>query len=1035
MKLTESAFNSTRLTFFAALLILVSGVVAFLSFPSQEEPSTTVRDAIVIVANPGLPAERMEQLVARPLEERLRQLPELKHVTSTVRPGTVILQVNLRDEVRDLMPVWQRMRAKIEEARPLFPAGTLPPQINDDFGRVAIASIAVTAPGFSMSEMREPLKRLREGIYAIKGVQGVSFHGLQDERVYIEFDRTRLAGLGLGANAVLQQLHQQNVVLSGGQVVLSGLNSAVVASGEIRSLEALRDFVLAVPASAGTAPATVRLGDIAQIRVLPADPPESAAIYRGDNAVVLGVSMRPGQNIKMLGQELKERVAQLEQQLPAGFSLDFVTYQADVVEREMGSMNRVMAETIVIVMAVVVLFLGWRAGIIVGSIVPLTILATLLVMRALSIELHIVSMAAIIIALGLLVDNGIVIAEDVERRLAMGEDRRTACIRAGQSLGIPLLTSSLVIIFAFSPFFFGNTTVNEYLRPLVIVVALSLLSSWLLCLTVTPLLCYFFLKPGHHNADEPPKETGFYAGYARVIRKVLEHKGKMLAAMTVLFIGSMVLLSRVPAGFLPPSERPQYQVAIELQPGSDARRTQTVVRDLSLWLSDKKANPEVTTSIGYVADGGPRVVLVLSPPLPASHVGYFTVSVQSAKDVAPMIERTRQWMAQRYPDVRVDAKRFSRSANDAGTVAYRISGPDETVLRDIGTKIEGVLRPLPGMVQVRNDWGPRVPRVDVQIDQRKARRLGISSEDIATSLGARYTGVEVSVLRDGDTLVPLVVRGSDAERARPEDLANTLIHPASGAAPVPLSALASLSLSSEPSAIRRRDLVRTLTVEGRSTQATAQQIVDRAAPDIAKIALPPGYRIEMGAEIEEAADSNASLKTYLPLAVVAMLLLFVWQFNSFRKLTLIVGIIPFAMIGVAPALLLGGEPLGFMANFGILSLGGIIVNNAVLLLERIEAELAAGKPRREAVVSAAMARLRPIVMTKLTCVAGLIPLLLFGGSLWAGMALTIIGGLLLGTLITLGLVPVLYELLFGGRLARWLEQRRSGEASGSIAHS
>jgi multidrug efflux pump subunit AcrB len=769
--------------------------------------------------------------------------------------------------------------------------------------------------------------------------------------------------------------------------------------------------------------------------VLPADPPESAAIYRGDNAVVLGVSMRPGQNIKMLGQELKERVAQLEQQLPAGFSLDFVTYQADVVEREMGSMNRVMAETIVIVMAVVVLFLGWRAGIIVGSIVPLTILATLLVMRALSIELHIVSMAAIIIALGLLVDNGIVIAEDVERRLAMGEDRRTACIRAGQSLGIPLLTSSLVIIFAFSPFFFGNTTVNEYLRPLVIVVALSLLSSWLLCLTVTPLLCYFFLKPGHHNADEPPKETGFYAGYARVIRKVLEHKGKMLAAMTVLFIGSMVLLSRVPAGFLPPSERPQYQVAIELQPGSDARRTQTVVRDLSLWLSDKKANPEVTTSIGYVADGGPRVVLVLSPPLPASHVGYFTVSVQSAKDVAPMIERTRQWMAQRYPDVRVDAKRFSRSANDAGTVAYRISGPDETVLRDIGTKIEGVLRPLPGMVQVRNDWGPRVPRVDVQIDQRKARRLGISSEDIATSLGARYTGVEVSVLRDGDTLVPLVVRGSDAERARPEDLANTLIHPASGAAPVPLSALASVSLSSEPSAIRRRDLVRTLTVEGRSTQATAQQIVDRAAPDIAKIALPPGYRIEMGAEIEEAADSNASLKTYLPLAVVAMLLLFVWQFNSFRKLTLIVGIIPFAMIGVAPALLLGGEPLGFMANFGILSLGGIIVNNAVLLLERIEAELAAGKPRREAVVSAAMARLRPIVMTKLTCVAGLIPLLLFGGSLWAGMALTIIGGLLLGTLITLGLVPVLYELLFGGRLARWLEQRRSGEASGSIAHS
>lgn len=1028
MKLTDAALKSSRLTFFAALLILVTGVFAFLSFPSQEEPSTTVRDALIFVANPGLPAERLEQLVARPLEERLRQLPELKHVTSTVRPGSVMLQVSLREDVRNLLPVWQRMRAKVDEAVPLFPSGTLPPQIDDDFGRVAIASIAVTAPGFSMSEMREPLKRLREGIYEIKGVQGVSFHGLQDERVYIEFDRTRLAGLGLGAAAVLQQLQQQNVVLSGGQVVLSGLNSAVMASGEIRSLDALRDFVLSVPSGSAAdthaAPATVRLADIAQIRVLTADPPDTAAIYQGENAVVLGVSMRAGQNIKALGRELKARVTELEQQLPAGFSLNYVTFQADVVEREMGRMNQVMGETVAIVMAVVVLFLGWRAGIIVGSIVPLTILATLLVMRSLGIELHIVSMAAIIIALGLLVDNGIVIAEDVERRLAAGEDRKAACINAGRTLAIPLLTSSLVIILAFSPFFFGNTAINEYLRPLVVVLALALLGSWLLCLTVTPLLCYYVLKAGHGAADEPPKDSRFYAAYARVIRQVLDHKGLFLTGMAVLLSGAMFMLSRVPAGFLPPSDRPQFQVTLELQPGSDSRRTQAVVRDLSRWLSDAKTNPEVTTNIGYVAEGGPRIVLVLNPPLPASHIGYFTVSLHSPKDLDAMIERTRQWMAQKYPEVRVDAKRFSRSANDSGLVAYRVIGPDEAVLRDIGQRVQAVLRPLPGMVQVRDDWGPRVPRVDVQIDQRKARRLGVSSEDVATSLGARYTGVDVSVLRDGDTPVPLVVRGSDDERARPEDLANTLVHPANGAAPVPLSALASVSLASEPSVIRRRDLVRTLTVEGRSMVATAQQAVNQAAPDIAKIALPPGYRIELGAEIEESAEANEALGQFLPHAIVAMLVLFIWQFGSFRKLALIVGIIPFALIGVAPALMLAGEPLGFMANFGLLSLAGIIVNNAVLLLERIEAELAAGKPRREAVVAAAVARLRPIVMTKLTCVAGLVPLLLFAGTLWTGMAVTIMGGLLLGTLITLGLVPVLYELLFGGRLAQWLNRQK-----------
>ncbi|HEY9109498.1 MAG TPA: efflux RND transporter permease subunit, partial [Roseateles sp.] len=590
-------------------------------------------------------------------------------------------------------------------------------------------------------------------------------------------------------------------------------------------------------------------------------------------------------------------------------------------------------------------------------------------------------------------------------------------IEAGRTLAIPLLTSSLVIIFAFSPFYFGDTAINEYLRPLVVVLALSLLGSWLLCLTVTPLLCWRFLHAPAHAAAEAEGEgpqRGFYAWYARVIRAVLARKPVFLAGMALLLSGALWMLSRVPAGFLPPSDRPQFQIALELQPGADSRLTYAVVRDVSRWLADAKANPEVTTSIGYVADGGPRIILGLNPPLPASHIGYFTVGVRDKHDLDPVISRVRQWMLASHPEVRAEAKRFSMGASESGMLAYRISGADEMTLRDIGRQVQAALQAVPGVTALRDDWGGRLPRVDVNIDQRKARRLGITSEDIATSLGARYLGRDVSLLRDGDTLVPIIARGSDAERARPEDLGNTLVHSAAGAAPVPLSALATVTLASEPSVIRRRNLARTLTIEGRATLGTAQQAVDAAAPMVAKIALPPGYRIELGAEVEEAADANRALAQFMPHAAVAMLLLFVWQFNSFRKLALILAIIPFAMIGVAPALTLAREPLGFMANFGLLSLAGIIVNNAVLLLERIEAELAAGKPRREAVVSAAVQRLRPIVMTKLTCVAGLVPLLLFGGALWSGMAVTIMGGLLLGTLVTLGLVPVLYELLFRG---------------------
>lgn len=1029
MKITAWALGASRLTFFAAALVLVAGLVAFLSFPSQEEPSTTIRDALIVVANPGLPVERMEQLVARPLEQRLRELPELKHVASTVRTGLVIVQVTLHERHAELLPLWQKVRAKVAEVAPQFPDGTLPVQVNDDFGRVAVASIAVTAPGFSMSEMREPLKQLRDRLYELPGVQGVSFHGLQEERVYIEFDRARLAGLGLGAPAVLQQLQQQNVVLSGGQVVLGGVNSALFASGEIDSPAALRQFVLSVPDRQGRDEPVVRLGDIAQIKVLPADPPDAAAVYQGEPAVVLGVSMQAGQNITAFGRSLKARIDELRQLLPAGFALDYVTFQADVVEREMGKMNQVMGETIAVVMAVVVLFLGWRAGVIVGSIVPLTIFATLLAMQALQIELHSVSMAAIIIALGLLVDNGIVIAEDVERRLAAGEPRREACINAGRTLAIPLLTSSLVIIFAFSPFFFGNTSINEYLRPLVIVLALALLSSWLLCLTVTPLLCYHFLKTPHAGAHaEPDAEAAFYRGYRRVIAAILEHKLLFLGAMAALFTGAMLVLATIPEGFLPKSDRPQYQVAIELQPGSDSRATLDKVRSISRWLSDKQLNPEVTTSIGYVADGGPRIVLGLNPPLPASHIAYFTVGVTDKDALDPLIERTRRWIEATHPELRAEVKRFSLGSSDSGAVALRIAGPDEAELRRLGELIQAALRGVPGMVGVRDDWDQRVPRIDVQVDQRKARRLGVTSEDVATSLSARFTGLTVSVLRDGDTLVPLVVRGTEGERSRPEDVPHTLIYPASGAAPVPLSAVASVSVSSEPSVVRRRDLSRTLTVSGRSETQTAQQVVDQLAPTLAALKLPPGYRIELGAEIEEAAEANDALGQYLPHAAVAMLVLFVWQFGSFRKLALILGIIPFALIGVAPALKLAGEPLGFMANFGLLSLAGIIVNNAVLLLERIEAELRAGSAPREAVITAAVQRLRPIVMTKLTCVAGLVPLLLFGGPLWSGMAVTIIGGLLLGTLVTLGLVPVLYELLFDGALARWLRRAPAPQA-------
>ena len=1011
MNLTLAALKSSRLTLFAALLILVGGVITFLGFPSQEEPTVTVRDALVTTAFPGMPAEQVENLIARPTEERLREIAGIKKIVTTVRPGSTIIQLTAYDDVKDLGDLWQRVRAKAAEASSVLPAGTVGPFVDDDFGRVAVASIAVTAPGFSMSEMRGPLLRMREQLYTVPGVERVTLYGLQEERVYVAFDRSRLVAAGLSPANVIEQLRTQNIVTPGGQVSASGLSMTVATSGEVRTLDELRQFLVTAPSPGGSSP--IPLSQIAKIDLLPADPPESAAIYQGQPAVVVAVSMASGYNIAEFGKDLRQKLNDTTSQLPAGFSQHIVTFQADVVEREMGKMHHVMGETIVIVMAVVMLFLGWRTGLIVGAIVPLTILGSLIAMRALGVELQTVSMAAIILALGLLVDNGIVIAEDIERRLSEGEERRAACEHAGRSLALPLLTSSLVIVIAFSPFFFGQTGTNEYLRSLAIVLAVTLLGSWLFSITVTPLLCLYFARPHASSSHgESRYDSAFYRGYQHIIAYLMQHKIGFLAAMLVLLCGASVVLASIPYDFLPKSDRLQFQMPVTLQPGSDSRQTLQTVQSISRWLSDTHDNPEIVDSIGYVADGGPRIVLGLNPPFPAANIAYFTISVHPGTDIDALIARVHQHIRAQYPAVRAEPKRFSLGSTEAGVAVYRVVGPDEAMLRSAAHSIADLLRAVPGTVDVHDDWETRIPRYVVQVDQLKARRVSVTSDDIAQALQLRYSGTDVSLIRDDAVNVPIVLRGSTAERSADENPGSTLVYPQSGGAPLPLSAIAEVRPASEPSAIQRRNLSRAITITGLNPNLTADQIVDKLADKIAVLHLPPGYRIELGGELEDSAEANQALLQYMPHALCAIFLLFVWQFNSFRKLFIVVSSIPFVLIGASLALLLTGYPFGFMATFGLLALAGIIVNNAVLLLERIEAELHAGLTRREAVIAAAVKRLRPIVMTKLTCIVGLIPLMLFAGPLWTGMAITMIGGLALGTLVTLGVIPILYDLLF-----------------------
>ncbi len=1009
MNITRAALSSSRLTIVVAVLLLVVGVFTFLDFPSQEEPSVTVREATVAVSFPGMPATQVADLLVKPLEEQLREIAGIKRIVSSARTGNAIIQLTAYDNVRDLPALWLRVRAKAADASGAMPQGTVGPFVDDDFGRVAAASIAVTAPGFGMSDMRGPLRAMRAQLYTVDGVERVSMHGLQEDRVYISFNRARLAEAGLAPEAVIQQLQTQNIVEPGGLTAVAGLSMSLGTTGMLTSVESLRQVPIRVKGASGAR--TVRLADLADVRLMPADPPDSAAIYQGKPAVVMAVSMAAGRSMEDFGKSLRVGLDRARAQLPVGFQLHIVTFQPDVVAREMSKMHHVMGETVVIVMAVVMLFLGWRTGLIVGAIVPLTILAALIAMRALNVELQTVSIAAIILALGLLVDNGIVIAEDIERRLVAGEDRAHACEEAGRTLAIPLLTSSLAIILAFSPFFFGQTSTNEYLQSLAIVLAVTLLGSWLLSITVTPLLCFHCAKVEPLHAGAEHYDTRFYRGYRTVITTLLDHKLLFIGTMTLALAGAVTVLASIPYDFLPRSDRLQFQIPVTLQPGVDSRVTLQTVRTLSTWLGDRKANPEVVDSIGYVADGGPRIVLGLAPTLPAPNIAYFTVSVKPGTDVDAVIDRVRRHTLATMPNVRAEPKRFSLGSTESGVVAYRVTGPDQEVLQRIAQRIAERLRELPGSMDVHDDWEARVPRYVIEVNQVNARRAGVSSADIAKALQLRYGGATVTGIHDDGVTVPVVLRGDASERGAPEE---TMVFPAEGT-PVPLGSVARVTTGSEPSVIIRRDLAPAVTVTGRHPGMTASEIADTLAGDIATIKLEPGYKIKLGGELEDSAEVNQALLGFMPHALCAIMLLFVWQFNSLRKVVIVASSVPFVLIGAATALLLTGYPFGFMATFGLLALAGIIVNNAVLLLERIDAELDTGCTRREAVVAAAIKRFRPILMTKLTCIVGLVPLMLFAGPLWTGMAITMIGGLALGTLVTLGLIPVAYDLLFSLR--------------------
>ncbi|MEM6664399.1 MAG: efflux RND transporter permease subunit, partial [Pseudomonadota bacterium] len=738
--LTRFALDNRSVVLAFMLVCLILGPISFLTHPSREDPKIVIRTAQVTADYPGMPADRMEDLITRQIEEKIREIPEVWHITSTTGTGQTTISVEVRDQYTDMTPIWNDLRNKMEDLRRELPAGTNGPNVNDDQGNVAMATIALTGEGWENWEKREAAKELRRLIYAnVPDVRKVELFGVEEQRVFIEFDNVRVSQLGIDPNLVISSIQSQNIILPGGRIEADGTTMTIEPTGDFNAVEDLDSISVRIE---GDPPTTIYLRDIADIRLGYQEPPGKPAFFNGQPAVVVSVSMIDQADANRFGEVLKAVVEQYEQALPWGFELNYITFQPVEIQGAVFGVLNNLWQTILVVLAVVVAFLGFRTGLIVGAMVPLVMLISTLVMRYAGIELERMSLASLIIALGLLVDNGIVVAEEMQGRIRRGQDRVDAALQTGQAMMAPLAAASITTILAFMPLMLAPGAAGEYTRSISLVIAIALAISWVVALAMLPLFCLWFLSAGDPVDEDVVYDRWYYNGYRRFLDMAIRLRWVTIAAaIGSLFLGGW-MMQFVGNTFFPNSERTQLQVIVDLPVGTNSEVTKEIVQRLDRYLLDKEQNPEVVTTAGYVASGGPRFYLTLEPITGFPNVAFMLVNVATAPDVDVLRQRLNSWALAHVPEARITPKPMSLGPGEAGLVEFRVLGPDPLVLMNAAEQIKSALRTAPRARAVKDDWENPVVALQVIVDQYAARRAGVSSEDIADALNSQLSGVE-----------------------------------------------------------------------------------------------------------------------------------------------------------------------------------------------------------------------------------------------------------------------------------------------------
>ncbi|MGO4174609.1 efflux RND transporter permease subunit [Bosea sp. TAF32] len=1022
--LSEWALKSRSVVIYLMIVAVAAGIFAFIRLGRNEDPAFVIKTMVVSAVWPGASMEDTLSQVTERLERQLEETPGLDSVRSYTKPGVTTIFVNLKGEVpgRLVQDTWYRVRNLIADMRHTLPAGTLGPFFNDRFGDTFGIIYGFTSDGFSSRELRDHVETIRSRLLLVPDVSKIEIIGAQDERIFIEFSVRELANLGLDRSALLAALQAQNVVRPAGEVQTQDETFSVRVSGAFQSEADL----LGINFPAGDR--MVRLADIATIRRGQVDPPTPMFRVNGRDAIGLGIAMREGGDILALGSNIKKAMAGITAGLPLGIEPYLVADQAVTVSHAINDFMTSLWQAVGIILFISFISLGVRPGLVVALAIPLTLAIVFACMLVAGIDMQRISLGALIIALALLVDDAMTTTDAMVTRLAAGDAKMKAATFAFDKYATAMLAGTLVTIAGFVPIGFAASSAGEYTFSLFAVVTIALVVSWFVAVLFAPVLGVAMLKAP--DASAQGKEPGrVERGFRSLLSGAIRLRWVTIAVTLGLFVASILALALVPRQFFPASDRPELLVDLTLPQNASIYASEDLVDRFEASL---KGDPDVERWSTYVGRGAIRFYLPLNAQLPND---FFSQAVIVAKDVAArerLQKKLEALLAKDFPNVVGRVSPLELGPPVGWPVQYRVSGPDIAEVRTIAMQLAQVVASNPKALQINFDWIEPARELRLRVDQDEARRLGLSSAAVAAIVNTVVSGTVVTQVRDSIYLVDVVVRAQDAERASLDTLRSMQVALPSGRS-VPVSQFVSFSYGLDAPLIWRRDRVPNLTVSADVPPGTLPDAVVGAlqpSVDALRKTLPAGYDITVGGTVEESAKSQASVIAVIPVMLLIMFTVLMAQLRSFRLFAIVLSIAPLGLIGVVGALLLSGKPLGFVALLGILALIGIITKNAVILVGQIEDERAAGKGVVEAAIDAAGTRFRPIMLTAISTVLGMIPIA--PTVFWGPMAFAIMGGLLVATVLTLVLLPVLYVTVFGAASAGGRAGRTAG-AGGSLS--